>query len=342
VNRLGRLRVVRRWRRGSSVLRRRRHGPKFVGIVTICVVAVVVGSLFVPTGLALGKVTYYAELSQSGGLGPGDEVRVAGVGVGEVKSLEVRDAKVQVTFRVGRSVRLGPATEATVKVATLLGNHFLELRPAGDGRLADRTIRLANTTVSFEVKDIIEAGGTALEELNGDKLREALKVLADDFRNTPALTRETVTGLARFSDVIVARQDQIGRLIRSANTVTANLNANREQLVALMHQASLILGEVTRRRAAIHELLVDAQALAAQLSGLVRDNQAKVAPLLAHLNIVLDTLRSNDAALGQALGLLGPASRYFANATGNGPYVDVVAPNAIFPDSTLCKIQAKC
>jgi phospholipid/cholesterol/gamma-HCH transport system substrate-binding protein len=326
----------------SAVLRRHRHGPKFVGIITVVVVAVVVGALFVPSGFALGKATYYAELSQSGGLGPGDEVRVAGVGVGEVKSLAVRDARVRVTFRLAKSVPLGPGTEATVKVATLLGNHFLELRPAGEGGLPDRTIRLANTSVSFEVKDIIEAGGTALEQLDGNKLRDALKVLADDFRNTPALTRETVTGLARFSDVIVARQEQIGRLIRSADTVTANLDSNREQLVALMNQASLILGEVTRRRAAIHELLVDAQALGAQLTGLVRDNQAKVAPLLAHLNIVLDTLRRNDAALGEALSLLGPASRYFANATGNGPYVDVVAPNAIFPDSMLCKIQARC
>lgn len=334
---------------GKGLLARRRaprrrgqHGPKFIGIITICVVALVVGSLFVPTGLALGKTTYYAELSQAGGLGPGDEVRVAGVGVGEVKSLAVRDAKVHVTFRLARSVRLGPGTEATVKVATLLGNHFLELRPAGEGTLPDHTIRLANTTVSFEVKDIIEAGGTALEELDAGKLRDALKVLADDFRDTPALTRETVVGLAKFSDVVVKRQDQIGRLIRSANTVTTNLNANREQLVALMQQASLILGEVTRRRAAIHELLVDAQALGAQLTGLVRENSKTVAPLLAHLNVVLDTLRDNDKALGEALSLLGPGARYFANATGNGPYVDVVAPNAIFPDSMLCKIQARC
>lgn len=316
--------------------------PRLVGILTIAVAVLVVGSLFAPTGLALGKETYYAEFAQAGGLGPGDEVRVAGVGVGDVKSLVVRDAKVRVAFRISRDVALGPATQASVKVATLLGNHFLELRPAGTGPLPERTVRLADTSVSFEVKDIIEAGGTALEELDGNKLRDALKVLADDFRDTPALTTETLIGLTRLSDVIVARQEQVGRLIRSANAVTGNLNANRSQLVDLMRQASLILSEVNRRRAAIHELLLDAQALAAQLSGLVADNQAKLAPLLAHLNTVLATLRRNDTALGEVLALLGPGARYFANATGNGPYVDVVAPNAIFPDSMLCKIQARC
>jgi phospholipid/cholesterol/gamma-HCH transport system substrate-binding protein len=311
----------------------------FIGMIVIALSAVVVGLIsFVP----FGQSHYVAELRHTAGLQAGEEVQIAGIGVGEVRKISLDGQQVRVDFTIDKDAHLGRSTTAAVKVGTLLGNHFLELRPAGPEPLPDRTIRLANTTVSFEVKDIIEAGGTALEELNGPKLRDALKVLADDFRDTPQLTRETLTGLSRFSDVVVARQDQIGRLIRSANTVTRNLDSNREQLVALMEQASLILTEVTRRRAAIHELLVDAQALGAQLVGLVRENRAKVAPLLAHLNVVLDTLRRNDAALGEALSLLGPASRYFANATGNGPYVDVVAPNAIFPDSLLCKIQGRC
>ncbi len=156
--------------------------------MTIAVVMLVVGALFVPSGLALGRATYYAELKQAGGLKPGDEVRVAGVGVGQVKSMEVRDARVRVTFRISGDVELGKDSEAAVKIATLLGNHYLDLRPRGAGPLPDRTIALANTTVPFEVQDIIEAGGPALEELDGTKLQAALGVLSDDFRNTPELT----------------------------------------------------------------------------------------------------------------------------------------------------------
>jgi len=47
--------------------------------------------------------------------------------------------------------------------------------------------------VPFEVQDIVEAGGTALEQLDGTKLRAALQVLSDDFRNTPALTARRST-----------------------------------------------------------------------------------------------------------------------------------------------------
>jgi phospholipid/cholesterol/gamma-HCH transport system substrate-binding protein len=308
----------------------------------VLVAAIVVGLLFVPRTLQLGRATYHAELPQAGGLVPGDEVRIAGVGVGDVKKVEVRNALVWVTFGVDKGIELGADTAATVKVATLLGNHYLELRPAGAGELADNTVRLANTSVPFEVKDIIEAGGTALEELDGEALRKALQVLADDLRDTPALTTVTLDGLSRLSTVIVTRDQQLGRLIRSANAVTSNLNTNRAQLIDLLEQTDLVLAEINRRRAAIAELLADTQKLSRQLSLLVRDNQGRLAPMLRNLEVVLATLRRNEAALERTAVLLGPAARYFANATGNGPYLDVVAPNAIFPDSSLCRIQAEC
>jgi phospholipid/cholesterol/gamma-HCH transport system substrate-binding protein len=312
------------------------------GIATVTVIAIVAGMLFLPGGVALGKQTYYAELARAGGLEPGDSVRVAGIIVGEVTSLKVRDARVRVSFRLGDSVKLGPATRADVKIATLLGTHFLGVTPGGTGPLPNRTIPLANTTVPFEIQDIVEAGAPALEKLDGEKLRQALRVIADGFRDTPALAREAVDNIARLSDVVITRRDQLDRLVSQTAAVTANLDANRDTLVDLLEQASAIFHEITARRAVIRELLSDTLALSKALSNVIRDNQAKISPLLKNLNVVLDTLRANDDALKRIAVLLGPAARYFANAAGNGPYVDANGPNAVLPDSFLCKPQSKC
>lgn len=324
----------------------RRHfadrSPRFVGTITVAVVFAIVAALFVPSGFALGRESYHANLIQAGGLRSGEEVRVAGVPVGEVSAVRLVEDFVRVDFRIGKSVQLGPDTKAEVKVATLLGNHYLELRPAGEGTLLDRTIPIENTRVPFAIQDIVAAGGTALEKLDGKKLRDALRVLSDDFRDTPELTGKALDAIARLSDVIVSRRTDLDRLIRQANLVSSNLDQNGDVLVDLMRQASLILEEVTRRRDAIAELLADSQTLAVQLTGLVRDNKKTMGPLLANLNVVLATLRDNKAALEQIAILLGPAARYFANAAGNGPYMDVSGPNAIFPDNLLCAPQQKC
>lgn len=318
------------------------RGPRFIGAVTIAIVLSLMVALFLPSGFALGKKAYRAELVQAGGLRSGDEVRVAGVNVGDVKSLKVVDGLVRVDFRIGKSVKLGQDTRAEVKVATLLGNHYLDLRPGTTGSLRDNTIPLANTKVPFAIQDIVTEGGTALEKLDGQKLRDALKVLADNFRSTPEIAGKALDAIARLSDVVVSRRTELDTLIRRTNQVASNIDANRDVLVQLMGQAALILDEVTRRRDAIAELLKDSRALAVQLTGLVRDNKATIGPLLENLNVVLATLRENEKALDQIAILLGPAARYIANAAGNGPYFDVNGPNAIFPDSMLCVPQQKC
>ena len=319
---LGGVQVTRLWdavRRFATT-----RSPRFIGAITVVLVASVVAALFVPSGFAFGKTTYHAELTEAGGLATGDEVRVAGVSVGKVSHLHVTTrALVLADFRIDTDVHLGNATTAEVKVATLLGNHFLSLNPAGTGVLPNRTIPLASTTVPFEVQDITEAGGTALEQLDGAKLQAALKVLADDFRGTPALTGQAFANISRLSDVIVKRRGELNTLIKEADAVTANLNANRDTLVDLMKQAALILDAVAKRRVAITALLTESRDLADQLTGLVRDNKATIGPMLAHLNVVLGVLKDNDAALNQIGILLGPAARYFASATGNGPYLDI-------------------
>ncbi len=330
-----------------SALRRllsrlRPRTPRATGLATVLVLATLASLLFVPSGLALGKETYRAEFARAGGMARGDEVRVAGVGVGKVTSLTIRDAKVLVSFRVSDRVKLGRDSRADVKIATLLGTHYLGLTPGGGGPLTDRTIPIANTSVPFEIQDIVEAGAPALEQLDGAKLRAALRVLADGFRDTPALARETLDNVARLSEVVITRRDQLDRLINQAAAVTANLDANRDTFVDLLRQASAIFDEVTRRRAAIRELLADTRALAKVLTAVVRENQAKITPLLANLNVVLGTLRANDEALRRVAILLGPAARYFANAAGNGPYLDANGPNALLPDSLICKPQSEC
>lgn len=322
------------WRRGRS--------PRRTGIVAIAVVLGLLALLFAPSGLALGKTTYHAELARSGGLQSGDEVRVAGVGVGRVSSVKLRGPLVRVSFRVGDSLRLGRNTRADVRIATLLGNHVLALTPGGDVPLVDRTIPLANTSVPFEVQDLIESGAPAVEKLDGAKLRDALRAIAAGFRDTPVLTRDTLDSVARLSDVVVLRREQLDRLVTQTAALVENLDENRDELVGLLREASQIFDEVTRRRAVITELLTDTRALARVLRGVVADNQRKLGPLLANLNVVLTTLQNNDAALRQVAILLGPAARYFANATGNGPYIDVNGPNAVFPDSALCGPQGRC
>ena len=96
-----------------------------------------------------GGDTYYASFAESGGLKVNDEVRIAGVRVGKVNSVELEDGEVKVGFKVKTDSTFGKETGAAIKVKTLLGAMYLSLEPGApaSSRRA-RTIPVERTSLA--------------------------------------------------------------------------------------------------------------------------------------------------------------------------------------------------
>ncbi|WP_370946118.1 MCE family protein [Amycolatopsis sp. cg5] len=311
------------------------RNPLWVGVIGAAVIAVLVAGSVAFGELGIGDARHEAEFAHSGGIRAGDEVRVAGMGVGEVTSTRLDGDKVLVSFRTRRGVHLGTATRASIKLATLLGGRYLELSPLGEGDLSDR-ITLARTSVPFDLQNVVQTGTPAVEQIDAVKLRESLQVLTDTFRGTPEVGRKALDGLSQVSEVVSKRQGQISQLISSADGITKLLNENRTQVFALMGQADVLLKKLVARKQLITNILTDFQQLTTQLQGLLNDNRPQLQPLLANLGGVTDILERNNAAVGEALKLLAPAARYLTNSVGDGDYLTINLPYAIFPDNLLC------
>ena len=71
--------------------------------------------------------------------------------------------------------------------------------------------------------------------------------------------------------------------------------------------------------------------LAQQLSGLVADNRARLAPALAELQATVDILKRNEQKLADGIELLAPFVRVFSNALGTGRWFDTYVVNLAGP-----------
>lgn len=313
------------------------YNPMWLGIVSTLVIAGLVLGATAVGSLGLGDKRYEAEFAHTGGLRPGDDVRVAGMSVGEVTGTRLEGGKVVVSLRTNRDVELGAASRASIKLATLLGGRYVNLMPLGEGELEGSRIGLGNTEVPFDLQKVIEEGGSAVQALDGKKLRESLRVMTDTFRDTPESFGRTLHGLSRLSEVITKREGQIGRLLEGADAVAGMVNNNRTRLFALMSQSDAVLQQIVRQRDLIRDLLGDAKELLGQLEAMLAENRPQIEPLLQNLAGFTDILNRNQRALDRGIELLGPTSRYVANAFGNGPYGDMYLPYAIFPDNALCR-----
>lgn len=315
--------------------------PAKVGLVTLLVVALLGAGVSAAARIAPGTERYTAVLEHTGGLRVGEEVQVAGVGVGEVTGIALGDEVVEVDFTVDDGVRLGAGTSAEVKVATLLGTHYLLVSPSGEGELADATIPADRTRVPFNLQDVIDEAVPEIDAFDTAAIERSLATVADTMEAAGGELGPALDGVRRLSAVVVERSEDLGELLGATRDVTRRLSDSGADLVALMRHADAILDTLRVRRETIHVLLRDLAELGDQLAGVVEDTRADLAPTLRDLVTVTDLLTEHAGDLRRAVRTLSLASRYFANASGTGPWLDQYVPGAT-PDNLECILERAC
>ncbi len=304
-----------------------------VGGIGLTVVAVLLLLAFNADSLPLigGGTRYSAAFSEAAGLRPEDEVRVAGVKVGKVSAVELEGDHVKVSFRV-KGAWLGDRTAASIKIKTLLGRKFLALEPEGERRLPrGAEIPLDRTLSPYDVVEAFSGLTTTIEAIDTGRLARSFDTLAATFRNTPDEVRGAVRGLSALSRTIASRDAELRELLGHTRGVTTVLAERTDEFTKLITDSNLLLTEVRARRAVITALLRNTSELAVQLSGLVRDNRARLGPALAQLEGVVGVLRKNQDNLDRGIALLAPFVRVFANTLGNGRWFDTYVQNLTSP-----------
>lgn len=319
-----------------------RDNPFRIGLAAFAALGLLGGLVLAISVIPFGAKTYHAQLAHTAGLRVKEGVQIAGVEVGEVTDLKVAGDHVDVTFTADRDIPLGSQTTAEVKVGTLLGTHYLSVRPEGSGTLPNDTIALARTSVPFNLQDVIDAGTGAVNELDGAKIAESLSVVGDTLKAAGPSLGPAFKGVTRISGVITKRDDQIADLLEAARSISNQLSDSTGDLTKLMRRSNLVIEELVRRRKAIRNLLSDVASITATINGLLDDNADKLRPMLKDLDAVTAVLNARDKQLRIALHNLAVTSRYFANGTGDGPFVNLYLTDTAVPDKARCGIPGTC
>lgn len=264
--------------------------------------------------------TRQAIFTEGGGLRPGDEVRVAGVRVGEVTDVVLQGDQVVVSFQA-KDVDLPSQTTAAIKVKTMLGQKFLSLDPLGDGTL-EGPIPLERTTTPYDVNAAFSDFSETLGEIDTAQLEESFDALSTAFEDTPESVQQMVGGLTDLSRTISSRDTELAGLLEATEGVTGTLADRNSELATLFQDGTELLAELQKRRDAVHAMWTGTRDLGVQVRGLVADNDRTLAPALAKLDRVSEILNRNQDNLDDALSKLGPYYRVLGAATGNGQWVD--------------------
>jgi phospholipid/cholesterol/gamma-HCH transport system substrate-binding protein len=307
-----------------------------VGIVILMFLAFDIGNL----PLINGGHTVYAEFTDAASLQKGANVRVAGVQVGKVTSVDLEYVPgqgnlVRVGMKVSGGPHIGADTTANIKIETLLGTVYVALNPTPGGDLANDTIPADRTTTPTSITEAFIGLGKRAGEINVKQLAKSFRVLADTFRNTPGEVHASLVGLEKVSSAIASRNNELTSLLGKATDVTTTIANHDVEIQKLIDDSSLILNTISQQRQVVHQLLVSTAQLAHQLTGLVAENRKIIGPALRELQTTLAILRANQRQLDQTIHLAAPFVRDFSDTLGNGRWFETTLTNLTNTAGTL-------
>ncbi|OBJ08852.1 MCE family protein [Mycobacterium sp. 1465703.0] len=304
--------------------------PVLVGTVFIALVAVAVVGALQYHRLPIFNMghQFSAYFVESAGLRPAAKVRVSGLEVGEVDSVDLDGSRVKVTFTVDKGIAVGNRTEAAIKTKSLLGTKVLEVTPRGDGQLSE-PIPTERTSSPYQLPDALAELNNTIRGLETNNLSQSLSTMAETFSQTPPDLKIAIAGAARLASTLDARDTQLRALLADAQKVSSVLANRSDQIVNLLSATNALLAELRAQSDALDHIAGNITALAHQLQGFVQDNREQFGPMLDHLNTVMTVLDNRKAQIQKSLNMVNPYLLALGESLSAGPFFKTYIVNLL-------------
>ncbi|MGV0740953.1 MCE family protein [Mycolicibacterium sp. XJ870] len=303
-----------------------------IGLSLFMVVAVALTWLVYVTlrrDVAGETVPYAAVFTDVFGLREGDDVRMAGVRVGRVESIELQDNLAKVSFVVQSDQQVLGTTVASVTYQNIVGQRYLglSLGKLGDpGPLpAGSVIPVERTDPSFDVDTLLngyEPLFSVLDPQHADNLTKGvIQSLQGDEGSLTALVDQT----GKLTESFAGQDEQLGEVITDLNVVTANLARHNEDLDHVIGEARTVVSTFDARR----PQLVDSMGSIAKVVRQLSTVSDEVYPSLNELVTREPGFAAHMVGLEPQLAFTGAnlplLLKGFARITGEGSYANAYA-----------------
>jgi phospholipid/cholesterol/gamma-HCH transport system substrate-binding protein len=287
-----------------------------------------VGQSFASVPMLFATPTYYAQFSDTGGINGGDKVRIAGVDVGRVRSMRIDGDKVVIGYSLG-GTQIGTQSRASIRTDTILGRRNIEIEPRGTDPLrSNGVLPLGQTTTPYQIYDAFFDVTKAASGWDTKTVKRSLQVLAETIDQTYPHLSAALDGVARFSDTIGKRDDQIKQLLANANKIAGILGNRSEQVNKLLVNAQSLLGAINERQYAVSMLLERVSSFSEQVKGFIDDNP-NLNHVLEQLRTISDILKERRGDLMQTLTTVAKFVASLGEAVASGPYFKVMLVNLL-------------
>jgi phospholipid/cholesterol/gamma-HCH transport system substrate-binding protein len=223
-----------------------------------------------------GKQHYTAVFTDATGLQKGDDVRIAGVRVGEVKSIGLvvvgGKSEAKVGFEVLRSSPLTQGTDAVIRYRNLIGQRFVALTQ-GTGSAAPlrsgMTIPVSRTQPALDLDTLFNGFKPLFAALDPNDVNELSGEIIQVLQGEGGSIDQLLAHTASLTSTLADRDQVIGQTITNLNDVLGTVQQRDGQLGDLVDQMNRFVSGLAQDRKVIGSSLTNINALADQTADLL-------------------------------------------------------------------------
>ena len=291
-------------------------------VTIIALVAVLIGGVYTLYSSNGGGRKIIGYFTSAVGLYPGDQVRIIGVPVGTIDSIEPRPADVKITMSISDDVKMPKDAKAVIMSPNLVSARFIQLTPAYTGGAVlpnGASIDLARTGVPVEWDEVKEAltqlavslGPTA-GSMHGP-LGAAINQAADTFDGKGDSFHNALRELSQVAGRLGDSRGDIFGTVKNLQVLVNALSASNEQIVQFagnVASVSQVLADSSRH---LDNTLGTLNKALSDIRGFLHENNSTLIDTVNQLNDFAKTLSDQSDNIEQVLHVAGPGIANFYN-----------------------------
>jgi phospholipid/cholesterol/gamma-HCH transport system substrate-binding protein len=282
---------------------RKLAGPLIKGLIFVVVTGLATAVLAISiSNTSVGDtVGYAAKFSDVTSLNPGDDVRIRGVRVGQVDSMEVVDQNLAlVHFSVDKKMALPADVTATIKYRNMVGQRYIAL-DRGDKLSAkvlapDARIPLSRTHPALDLTDLFNGFKPLFQALSpkdvNDLSGEIVQVLQGEGGTVDSLLMHTGSLTSTLAD----RDKVIGQVIDNLNTVLGTINNQGDALSTLVSTLQQLVSGLAGDRTAIGDAIEGLAGLTDATADLLHQARQPLKDSISGLGVLASNLASPEGS----------------------------------------------
>jgi len=303
----------------SSALRERRPGLR-LALAVLLAVFVAVGAYLAWPGRGGNKIVGY--FTSAVGLYPGDQIRIVGVPVGTIESIEPRAEDVKITMSLDGDVKVPADARAIIMSPNLVAARFIQLAPAytsGPALPERATIALAHTAVPVEwdevkqsLTDLAKQLSPAAGQLQGP-LGKAINQAADTFNGNGDSFRTSLRELSRAAGRLGDSRTDIFGTVKNLQVLVDALSASNEQIVAFSGHVASVSQVLAKSSTHLDNTLGTLNQALIDVKGFLQQNNSTLIRTVDKLTDLTQVLSDQSEDIEQVLHVAGPGIANFYN-----------------------------